>query len=428
MTASSSASSAPTWQAALDPRLTRRLMRPLKRPGVIGTRLARSVVSRFERMVGGFPLLPKLSQRWSSPEASAAGQVPIVYAQPAQPPAEAAAAAPTASSVSSTTPTQRPIVQAKRGSATSRDESHPPSSSAQLALSARPERSRSMPKNLPLRTAITPNDPAERSSVVQSDPPSSIERSIPPSFVSRSGPSSSVSSVLPVVQSRRVSGNVVQRKSIPSLSPSISKQTVETVQRQAEGTSLQSMTFASPSSAASPESSAPLPVVHPHVDGLPERFREPALNLVSPSLAQPHRERLVVRPLPAASNESHVVQRAVHQPSLTASTPEVSFMDSPTPTRPVSASADHSSPWSGSGAQPIAPLVGSHPSSAPPVIQRQAAPLEQKTQSPVIQRAPRRGGSGGGGTDIDELAEKVQAKLAHWLTIESERRGLTRWD
>jgi hypothetical protein len=456
MASSSSASNPPAWQAALDPRLTRRLMRPLQRPGVIGTRLARSVVSRFERMAGGFPLLPRLSQRWSSPEASAAGQVPIVYAQPAQPPVEANAASPTASSTSSTSssalsakPSQRPIVQAKAVSASPTSSSLPTKSllsshvppvaaTSSMASPSLGDQTHSAPITMPIASPA----PASKSSVVRPLPtkathlqsaPSSTH--FPPSTL-HSPPSTLHSSLS--LHSQRVSGNVVQRKSIStiaasSISPSISKQRDDTLQRKVDAETLQRLPFTSPAS-ASPESPAPLPVVRPHVAGEPgpqlaqALLGTPALNLTAPAPVQ----RVVVRPLSATSTESHVVQRALHPPSVAALTPEVgrARASAPASTLPFSARANHTAPELGhtseNQAQPL-PVI-SHTAPTTPVIQRQAAPVEQQTPSSVIQRAPRRGGGGGSTSDIDELAEKVQAKLAHWLTIESERRGLTRWD
>ncbi|BAY14137.1 hypothetical protein [Calothrix sp. NIES-2098] len=53
-----------TWQDALDPQLTWRLRRPLVQPGAIGSRLARAVLSRTQRVSNRLPLLTKLIQPW----------------------------------------------------------------------------------------------------------------------------------------------------------------------------------------------------------------------------------------------------------------------------------------------------------------------------------------------------------------------------
>lgn len=430
---------APAWQAVLDSRLTRRLLRPLKRPGMIGTRLARSAVARLQRMAGGFPLLPKLSERWSSPEVNAAGQVPIVYAQPALPSAETVAAA---SSASPTHSSPRPIVQAKAAPAS------PTSSSS--TLSAKPLLSLNNPATTSSASASSLGDqshPALVTNPISMPAPTSeltsvrpiktdtthlqpVESSPPPP------PSTLHSPSLPVVRPRPASGNVVQRKSIANISTSvpsvISKQTDNTVQRKVASEPSPKLTAAS----ASAESPAPLPVARPRTTSAPETplgrelLGEPALNLASPAPVQ----RVVVRPLPTLSTESNLVQRTLHPPGVVAATPEVgraSASPSSAPALPFSTQANHAAPefvntTSGNQARPM-PMI-SHTSSTPPVIQRQVAPVEQKTPTPVIQRASSRGGAGGGASDIDELAEKVQAKLAHWLTIESERRGLTRWD
>jgi len=446
MTSSSSASNAPAWQSALDSRLTRRLMRPLKRPGMIGTRLARSAVARLQRMAGGFPLLPKLSERWSSPEVNAAGQVPIVYAQPAVPSAETVAAA---SSASPTHSSPRPIVPAKAAPVS-------PTSLSSSTLSAKPLLSSNNPATTSSVSSSSFGDqshPALVTKPISLPAPTSeltgvrpiktetthlqpVASSSPPREATRPSPLTPASPSLPVVRPRPASGNVVQRKSIATVSTSvpsvISKQTDNPVQRQAASEPSPKLTAAS----ASAESPAPLPVARPRTTSAPEPplgrelLGEPALNLASPAPVQ----RVVVRPLPTLSTESNLVQRALPQPGAVAARPEVgraSASPASAPALPFSAQANHAASelvntTSGNQARPM-PMI-SHPSSTPPVIQRQVAPVEQKTPTPVIQRASPRGGAGGGASDIDELAEKVQAKLAHWLTIESERRGLTRWD
>lgn len=69
-----------TWQDVLDQQLIRRLTRPLVLPGIIGTQLVQTVLSRARYMADRLPLLADLTQRRGSVEHQG-GQVPVVYAQ-----------------------------------------------------------------------------------------------------------------------------------------------------------------------------------------------------------------------------------------------------------------------------------------------------------------------------------------------------------
>ncbi|NEO60146.1 MAG: hypothetical protein F6J98_06790, partial [Moorea sp. SIO4G2] len=77
-----------TWSDSLNPQLTRRLLRPVVSPGVIGTQVAGSIISRVQGMTNQLPLMAKLIQRQQRLEGQSAAAVPIVYAQPIRPAAE----------------------------------------------------------------------------------------------------------------------------------------------------------------------------------------------------------------------------------------------------------------------------------------------------------------------------------------------------
>ncbi|NEO37710.1 MAG: hypothetical protein F6J90_15790 [Moorea sp. SIOASIH] len=77
-----------TWSESINPKLTRRLLRPMVSPGVIGTKVAGSIISRIQGMTNGLPLMAKLIQRQQPLEGQSAAAVPIVYAQPIRPAAE----------------------------------------------------------------------------------------------------------------------------------------------------------------------------------------------------------------------------------------------------------------------------------------------------------------------------------------------------
>ncbi len=100
-----------TWQDALDPRLVGRLLRPLVQPGVIDSRLAKSIVARIERMTNRLPLLVHLVQRQAGgSEAFQANPIPIAYAQPSPIVADSVHQSPHSSVAQTEKPT---VIQAK---------------------------------------------------------------------------------------------------------------------------------------------------------------------------------------------------------------------------------------------------------------------------------------------------------------------------
>ena len=65
---SSLSSPSPHWQQHLQPDLTQRLTRPLQQPGVAGTQVAESILSRMQGMTSGLPVAAQLLQRQTSRE------------------------------------------------------------------------------------------------------------------------------------------------------------------------------------------------------------------------------------------------------------------------------------------------------------------------------------------------------------------------
>lgn len=70
-----------SWQDNLDPKLIQRLTRPVVQPGIIGTQMARIIISRSQRFTNRLPLLSQMTQRQPSVVGFQAEQTPIVYAQ-----------------------------------------------------------------------------------------------------------------------------------------------------------------------------------------------------------------------------------------------------------------------------------------------------------------------------------------------------------
>ncbi|MGK7876557.1 MAG: hypothetical protein AB4426_25655 [Xenococcaceae cyanobacterium] len=72
-----------SWQESLDPKLTRRLLRPIAQPGVASTQLVESILLRMQAMTERSPLAKRLLQRQYWVPQRSADAVPIVYARTA---------------------------------------------------------------------------------------------------------------------------------------------------------------------------------------------------------------------------------------------------------------------------------------------------------------------------------------------------------
>src|SRR5262245_10331793 len=66
----------------LDPRLVRRLTRPVERPGLVRVRQAYAIAAHIEGMLTPAPLAQRLERCLREAQMSQAGLPPIVYAQP----------------------------------------------------------------------------------------------------------------------------------------------------------------------------------------------------------------------------------------------------------------------------------------------------------------------------------------------------------
>jgi hypothetical protein len=69
------------WQAALNPQLTQRLLRPMVQPGVIPDTLAAAIFERVHQLQQRLSLLHQFEQRWAGQSALQVPDIPIVYAQ-----------------------------------------------------------------------------------------------------------------------------------------------------------------------------------------------------------------------------------------------------------------------------------------------------------------------------------------------------------
>src|SRR5437867_2129619 len=71
-----------TWRQSLDPKLLRRLWRPVEGPGLVSPKPARAILARHQAVAAGLPLADLLHRRAGPLPDMPGAQVPIVYAQP----------------------------------------------------------------------------------------------------------------------------------------------------------------------------------------------------------------------------------------------------------------------------------------------------------------------------------------------------------
>jgi hypothetical protein len=74
-----------SWQAALNPTLLQRLLRPGIQSGCIDRRMSEVIIARYQRLAHQLPLLPRLLQRQTTRTGFEGDSLPIVYAQQVQP-------------------------------------------------------------------------------------------------------------------------------------------------------------------------------------------------------------------------------------------------------------------------------------------------------------------------------------------------------
>ncbi|NDJ16466.1 hypothetical protein [Myxacorys almedinensis] len=123
-------SSLQSWQTALNPSLTRRLLRPVVQPGGGATRLAHQIFGRSLDLYDRLPLVDHLRQRYAATIDEQANAPAIVYAQPVPLNSEPTSAAPSSTSRQPQLSVSQPtVIQAKFTNSTA-------ATAAQASLSA----------------------------------------------------------------------------------------------------------------------------------------------------------------------------------------------------------------------------------------------------------------------------------------------------
>ncbi|BAY29274.1 hypothetical protein NIES2107_11150 [Nostoc carneum NIES-2107] len=97
--------------AATDPKLLRRLLRPIETPGVIDSRMGWDIVARSQQFTNRLPLVFDITQRWNPKIGFQGEKIPIVYAQPQ--PQETPTTRSISAELGQSPSSQRTVVQAK---------------------------------------------------------------------------------------------------------------------------------------------------------------------------------------------------------------------------------------------------------------------------------------------------------------------------
>lgn len=456
------------WMEGLHAGLVQRLAHPLYQPGLINFAKGHATLKRSAQMAPNLPLTDMLMTRWAHGRANAsassvAGQLPIVYVQPAP------ASAPSAET---------------------------PAISAQPAQPSRNQPTgRSPQASMPPVVQAIARAPVAPSSA---DMPVAIDKSLPTLPIAPATPSAlrpeptwgPVSEAPP--RSRAASSTLSQEMTHPLIQTAEAEHSTGSANVVGAEGVIQRMPVQ--------KRPASLPLVRPH---------EPAATAVSPPFAQPQstistqlaansRARAshtaapesslqTVRPVASAAkaqssrlaNMPGAVQSAAFasaaSPLATATLPVVRVRFTPAPM----AGSSQAPPWpatSAATARPAAPPTGpvvqanaNQPASLPPrgavstpagadgLLQRTALPLAQSnsarptpsTGTPqraagvnrtVIQRMPaqviqrvgeedQRGGQDADANelDIEAIVDRVQRQFMRRLEVERERRGGTSW-
>ncbi|NEP00801.1 MAG: hypothetical protein F6K58_19475 [Symploca sp. SIO2E9] len=480
-----------TWSESLNPKLTRRLLQPLVSPGVIGTQIAGSIISRAQAMSNRLPLMAKLLQRQHPLEGQSAPTVPIVYAQPIRgtgEPVEKGHLTSGGKEVRGGLSLKATGFEIQKQTSVQKSKG---SNSQDINLDS--PRLSSREKPIPHTPTSTPSEASKSGTkplIVQAKFANLTKRT------SRRADSESepiVSGFEPSGKTRLSSNSslpIVQAKRINSQSLSSSEKTLVKLPNSPNPSSLQRKEG---TQNPSPSRKGIGREVNPHnlnnpISTLPADSKlllASPENLIQSSLIQPSPEQPVVKefvsnqsklnlpliqPTPEqpvvkefVSNQSKLnlplIQPSPQQPVVKEFVSNQSKLNLPliqrSPERPVvremsgtnspqlpvplifSASGVNGSSFSGNGLG-----VNSSPSIAhngSGVIQRMSSTNGVSVSNTsleatnVIQRASEN--TSGATTnsqsvediDVDELVDKVQHKLMQRLTIESERRGLTQW-
>jgi hypothetical protein len=366
-----------TWRQSLDPKLLRRLWRPVERPGLVSPKPARALLARHQAVAAGLPLAD-LPHRRAGPLPDMPGaQAPIVYAQPRPPlaagdpsstrPAQASAAAPrprvTAGIAQpaqapqlahlSPAPIARnsaaPLVVQRKADSSAAGRSAPP------ALAPQPPISPALPRY----PALTPVAAGQSSSILAERSHAPPELGNPPTIpVARTLDTSIVDSPLPLVDPAPLAYPRTPMYAA-GVAPAVAQSSApeRLVVRSAPARPAAAMAL--PWLAGVPA----MPVVHEQI------ARQPML---APNLSAAQARA----PLPLVA----VAHPAVSQPAVGAQSPP-----KPRPSPPYSPAP-----------------------SAPEPAARSAAP--QRSEQPAV--------------DIDRIVDKVHRKFLRQLAIEGERRGV----
>ncbi|NEP36078.1 hypothetical protein [Moorena sp. SIO3B2] len=479
-----------TWSESINPQLTRRLLRPMVSPGVIGTQIAGSIISRVQGMTNGLPLMGKLIQRQQRLEGQSAEAVPIVYAQRIRPAAKQVETGHVTSPITSTnvaSPTREtgkelPListrfqvdkdtsVQKSTGSNSQKSRENP---TPQTSNSIPSERGKSGTKPLIVQAKFV-NSTKRNSQKVDSDHKplvSGLESSRetrlsselswpvvqakPIDFLQKSGTGNREQGTVDknldkhyqktTLQAKRSLGSsgkltqspVIQRSPMRSLNKEIVKSPSEGNQPLIQPTPERPVIkeiVKSPS-----EGNQPLIQPTPERPVIKEIVKSPSQG--NQPLIQPTPERPVIKEIvksPSQGNQP-LIQRTPERPVVR----EISGKDGYQLSAPLifSASGVNRTSFAGNGLG-----VSSSPSIADNgsgVIQRMPSANGASVSTPlsttrlqsttVIQKASENTTSATTSSqsfediDVDELVDKVHHKLMQNLTIESERRGLTQW-
>ncbi|MBO1351107.1 MAG: hypothetical protein EBE86_028770 [Hormoscilla sp. GUM202] len=400
------------WQESLDPKLMRRLMGPISQQGVAGTQLAESILLRMQAMTDRSPLAIQLGQRQHWVAQRSADAVPIVYARPASMSPGSATPTKTSSdsrgqnvSAADLQPSVRkpsgPVIQAKFA----RPPEKSPADFSQPPIAGSPE--------LPKRPLVR-----ARSAIFPDGGPNVVEKF--PKVREHSNEASNLPGRLAVAPSAK--NMVVQRKLarpvVRENSPTDGERSPVTGGQPTPSTNR--VTTGGPGT----NSTGKTLVVQ-------RKLARPVVRENNPTDGERSTNRVPTAGLGTNSTgKTLVVQRKLARPVVRENN-RTDGERSPVPLQLATAS--------NGGGRTGKRVVNNHTSSNnKDVIQRQSSP---ESNNGVIQRQfyPNRGSptiiqrseddSGGGDADnkVEEIADRVQRLLMQRLTIETERRGLSRW-
>ncbi|NEP30761.1 hypothetical protein [Moorena sp. SIO3B2] len=455
-----------TWSESLNPQLTRRLLRPIVSPGVIGTQVAGSIISRVQGMTNQLPLMAKLIQRQHRLEGQSAEAVPIVYAQPIRPAAEPVETGHVTSPITSTNVASRtkvtgeelPLrstrfqveketsVQKSTGSNSQKSTENP---TPQTSSSIPSERGKSGTKPLIVqakfvnstkrnsRRVDSDNKPlvsgleSSRETRLSSDLSWPVVQAKPIDFLQKSGTGNREQGTVDKNLDKHYQKTTLQSKRSLGSSGNLTQSPV--IQRSPKRSLIKEI-VSSPSQGNQPliQRTPERPVIKEIVNS-PSQGNQP--------LIQPTPERPVIKEIVKSPSEGNqpLIQRSPERPVVR----EISGKDGYQLSAPLifSASGVNRTSVSGNGLG-----VSSGPSMAhngSGVIQRMPSVNGASVSTPVsttrlqantvIQKASENTSAATTNNqsvediDVDELVDKVHHKLMQHLTIESERRGLTQW-